>query len=499
MPIVYLLSVKTVFSKEIAVALSSTPSNLVPFYSTDANSQNINRLVHLSLIDFNQKMQHECVACESMKSSMRNGKHVLYFVLRKNLRLSDGSIVDSNSVKNSWEYFAKNQLIKSTFIGAFESIIEFVIIDELRFELVFKKFSLENFSNLVLLKILKLKNGPKGDLEINEIIGGGDYQIQSYSPLEVLLAPRKHSSAKLRFKVVKDETTLALKILNKEIDLSVASLSPRKVEWIRNKKGIRVWEGASTNYQFVGINHNNNFLKDRSVREAISSFIPREKILQFKLKNTGKLSTGMFSPAFGKMHDDVVKIKHDPIKGRELLKLAGLKKNKFGFWEKEGVLFQIDWKVSNNKASIELVELLKEILEREGIKINLSIQEWGTFMSSYKTGKFDLIIGQWIGFTGPEMINFVYHSSMSPPKGGNRFNYKNTEVDSFLDAAMEQEDLDKGLKYYMAANEIINKDFAVISLWHPNIIWIGRECLRNIEVDPFGGFASLKKMETRCE
>ncbi len=76
--------------EKINIAISAAPNNLNPFFSTDANSQNINRLVHKSLIDFNQKMQFECKACRTYSESMVGSKQVLKFSLREDLFLATG-------------------------------------------------------------------------------------------------------------------------------------------------------------------------------------------------------------------------------------------------------------------------------------------------------------------------------------------------------------------------------------------------------------------------
>jgi peptide/nickel transport system substrate-binding protein len=154
--------------------------------------------------------------------------------------------------------------------------------------------------------------------------------------------------------------------------------------------------------------------------------------------------------------------------------------------------------VSNNKASIEIVDVLQHYLEKEGIIVNVSIQEWGTYMSAFKAGKFDVVVGQWVGFTGPDMLRFVFHSQYTPPKGGNRTGYNNPLLDSVLDKANVETDSIKRNVYYKQALKIINEDYATINLWHPNIIWIGRSCLSDIMLDSTGSFYPLKTLEKNC-
>jgi len=41
-------------------------------------------------------------------------------------------------------------------------------------------------------------------------------------------------------------------------------------------------------------------------------------------------------------------------------------------------------------------------------------------------------------------------------------------------------------------------DYASINLWHPNIIWIGRSCLSDINLEPTGSFYPLTTLEKHC-
>lgn len=485
-------------AERINIAISASPNNLAPFYSTDANSQNINRLVHSALVDFNEKMQFICIACSRFEERMDKEKQVFTFYLRPDLTFSDNAPVTADDVKRSYEYFAKNEKIKSTFMGAYESIDSVNVKDSKTVEVVFKNFSLENLSNLSLLKIVKVKDLNKETFEPMDIIGCGDYVLKTVEPLEIVVEPRNTTRPVLVFKVVKDETTLALKLINKEIDLTVANMSPRKVFWLKSQPGIKVWEMPSGNFQFMGLNHKRDLFKDIKVRKAFSLLIPRKEILEYKLKNTAVLSIGMFSPAFADMFEPSDVERNDVNLARQLLKEAGWKKNKNGLLEKDGKILEIDWKVNNNKASIEIAEVLQHYLEKEGMIVNISIQEWGTYMSAFKAGKFDIVVGQWVGFTGPDMLKFVFHSSNTPPKGGNRVGYNNPKVDAVLDQATVETNAPKRTALYKEALKLINEDYANINLWHLNIIWIGRSCLSDIKLESTGSFYPLKTLEKNC-
>lgn len=484
---------------EVRVALSSAPNNLSPFYATDANSQNINRLVHLSLVDFNSNMQFQCIACETFTEKMEGAKHILVFKLKSDLSFSDGSKITTRDVVQSWMYYAKDENINSTFKGAYEVIEDVRVKDDLNFEIVYKSFSLENLSNLSLLKIVKLKIPPAPEMDALNVIGAGPYVLSEVSPLDIKITPRDTKKVTYLFKVVKDETTLALKLINNEIDLSVANMSPRKVAWLKDKaQNLKIYERESGNFLFLGMNHRKDFFKDVRARKALSHLIPREEILKYKLKGTAKLATSMFSKAFADMYQERAVDEFNPELSHKLLRETGFTKNKNGFYQKDGKVFEIDWKVSNNKASIEIVEVIKNYFEKEGIKVSITIQEWGTFMANFKSGKFDMVISQWVGFTGPEMLRFVFHSENVPPKGGNRIAFINSDFDKAVDLATVELNAKTRIDLYKKAEAIVNREYAYINLWHPNVVWVGKKCLGNLDLEPNASFNPLLNMEPNC-
>ena len=485
------------------IAISSTPTSLVPFYSTDANSQNINRLTQCSLVDMNAEMKHECRACESFSERFEANKHILTFKLKDDLTFSDGSKVLASDVVKSWQLFAKDKMINSTFMGSFESIENVRAIDDRQVEFSYSSFSLENLSNLAMLKIVKLKNGLKKDLEVNEIIGCGAYTLSATSPLEIEISPREKNKTKIAFKVVKDETTLALKLLNGEIDLSVANMSPRKINWLSNtSKKLKVIKRPSSNYLFMGLNQNKEVFSSKELRMAISLLIPRENLLKYKLKDFAVLSRGMFSPAFVEMYEDFPVDDYNPGLANNIFTKLGYIKNQRGVLEKNGKELLLEWIVSNNKSSIEMAETIKNELSKAGIKIDLNIMEWSSFMNSFKTGRFDIVVSQWIGFSGPDMLKFVFYSKNIPPAGGNRIRYNNPDFDKLIDAASVERNPQKRISLYKMAHKLVMSDRVYVNLWHPHIVWIANQCLDNIKLDPIGGFDTLldvvKKSGDNC-
>ncbi len=494
---VFFVSSQALNARELVIGLSSAPSNLSPFFATDANSQNIGRLLYLTLTDFGRDMSFNCRACKSFEERFEDGKHKIHFKLREDLTFWDGEKINAQTIRNVWEIFTNEESPKSIFRFAFAKLEEVKVLGEFELELIYPSYSADNLSDLALLKILKIKTGgdPKN---VEDIIGSGPYQIASATSLGVTLTPVfEKSRDNLHFKVVKDETTLALKMMNNEIDLSVAQLSPRKVDWIdKNVNHLDIVSEKGTNYIYVGLNHKNPHLSKAVFREALDLLIPRNKLVEYKMKKTASLANSLFSPSFTNLYqEDLKPTSYDPEAAKKLFLKNGYTYEN-GALSFEGVPVKLDWKISNNKATEEIVDAIIDEFSKAGISVTKTIQEWGTFMRSMKTGQFDLVMSQWVGFTGPGMLSYVFSTKSYPPAGANRGYFHDEKLDELLAAAERPMDQKQRLKNYREAMAIAVNERAYLSLWHPDIIWIARSCLKGVSPYPNGNFMPILDIQT---
>lgn len=484
--------------RPIRISISSVPNALNPFFSTDANSQDINRLIHLSLLDIDENMDLICIACESFYEKMEGEKQIVGFKLKKDLSFWDNTPLTSDNVKNTVAFYL-DKAIGSVFKTSFHEIIDVRIKNSHHLELVYSRYDVGHIFSLLLLKIMKLKS-PDLELSYENMLGAGAYVIEEKTPLAIHLKPRDTTRPPIIFKVVRDETTMALKILNKEVDLSVANISPRKYLWLKKHGGneIKFWQKPSTNFLYMGVNHKSPTLKELKIRKALTHLLPIHDVLEHKIKGTATISTGFFSPSFKSMHQELPEYEYSKEKAEKLLAEMGYKKGDSGFFEKDGKPLTFMLKISNNKSAEELGHTFAGLLKKSGIKINVVTMEWGTFMRDIIAGRFDLMIGQWIGINGPNILKYVLYSKSAPPYGGNRGQFQNAEFDALVEKALASTDRKKIYDYYKEAQRVANKEIGTINLWHPNILWIGRPCLKNVQVYPSGSMHALLKVQNEC-
>lgn len=467
---------------DLIVGIGSTPNNLDPHFATDANSQDINRLIHLSLIDAGPKMNSLCRACERFEEKRNDdGTHKIQFWLRSDLKFHDGSKVSAKDVVHSVDKLLANKTAPIPTL--FKELQGAKLLTDYQVELLFSKYVPENLTNLALLKITS-----------SDGVAAGTYRLVSQSESSIIIT----GPHRIEFKVVADETTMALKLINGEIDVIATSMSPRKIEWLGKQAGIKLFEQAGTNYVYIAPLHRHPDLKNRDVRRALSHLIPREDLAKYKQKNTVALAEGMFSSAFEDLYRGKGAIEFDPEKAKTLLKNAGYEfKDKR--WHKEGRTLEFTLKISNKKHIIELANALVPYFEAAGVGLRVQAAEWGTFYRDLKAGNFDLALGQWVGFVGPDQMGFTFLHSSIPPGGANRGFYYDTEFEKFYAQAVNAKNTETALENYRKAYARVIEDEAYISLWHPKIIWAARDCVKQLKPYPTGNFLAFESVEHACQ
>ena len=469
----------------LVVALGSAPNNLDPYYATDANSQDLNRLLHLSLVDANAQMETVCRACEKFEEKISaDGTHTVTFWLRQDLKFHDGSKVNASDVVTSVNRLLANKT--APIPALFKELKTTKEIDSKTVSLIFTAYRPENLTNLALLKIEKFAGDQR--------LGAGLYRLIEKSSVHVLI----NGPYEIEFKFIADETTMALKLINGEIDVIATSISPRKIEWMNKQPQLRLFETQGTNYVYIAPSHRHEDLKNWRVRKAISHLIPREELAKYKQKNTVTLAEGMFSPAFEKLYLGSGAVAYDEEKAMQFLTQAGYKFVD-GRWFKNNRKLSFTLKVSNKKHIIELANALIPYFLKAGIELRVQSAEWGTFYRDLKAGNFDLALGQWVGFTGPDQMGFTFLESSIPPGGANRGFYTDSEFEKLYSLAVNQTDDKLRYKYYRLAYERVVKDEAYISLWHPKIIWATRDCVKKLVPYPSGNFLAFESLEHQCQ
>ncbi|MES2856504.1 MAG: ABC transporter substrate-binding protein, partial [Bdellovibrionota bacterium] len=98
------------------------------------------------------------------------------------------------------------------------------------------------------------------------------------------------------FKIIRDDQTRALKMLNGEIDIAQQEFPPGKIKQLRESENLRVIEIPGLAFTYMLVNFRDPNLRKLELRKALSSLIDRDAIIQHKLDGFATKAVGILTP-----------------------------------------------------------------------------------------------------------------------------------------------------------------------------------------------------------
>lgn len=459
-------------AKKTVIGISSSPGKLSPFSGFSYYEQNLNRLLHRALFKVSREMKIICDLCASFRQYHDDQGYYVELTLQDNLQFTNGKKIDLEAVKQAIKYY-QDEEIKSVFRGAFIKIKKVVSMGP-RLILTYDHFYEDALSDLTLLKIVHREN--------NQWIGAGNYLLESADEKSIFLKERKKGNI-LHFKVIKDETTALFHFMKNNLDLYLGQLSPRKINWIFKKNSqLKAWSKTSVSYKYIGINFLNEHLKDLKLRKTLAKNFPVQEYIDSKFKGHAEKADNILPSSFSEFV-------------RQEEKNSSAKKEE-ELTPKKKYTFKIIY--TNKKENRELVKFLEHYWQKVGVTLKKFPLEWGTYSRELKLGNFDLYIANWVGFTGPSIYHLALHGSHLPPKGRNRGRYNDQNFNQLLEQAVAQPIYNKRKEIYFKVIDYFKKEIPYISLWHPKVVWVGKNCLHNLSLFPNGSFDAFIGVENGC-
>jgi peptide/nickel transport system substrate-binding protein len=292
---------------------------------------------------------------------------------------------------------------------------------------------------------------------------------------------------------VPDVITRALELRKGTADLSAPnSLTPDMVLALAEQPGIVAEDTPGTQVAYVAFNLEDPTLAHREVRQALAYATDRAALVQYLLRGQAQPAASLLPPNHWAYEPDVQKYDYDPARANQLLDEAGFPRGP------DGVRFHLALKTSTDESTRLLGEALTEQWSRAGVALDLRSLEFATFYSDVTRGSFQLYTLRWVGANNdPDIFDYAFNSSRTPPAGANRGHYHNPALDQLLDAQRVEMDQEKRKALLSQIQEIVAQDEPYINLWYTDNVCVHRERVGRIAMVPAGGFDFLETMELK--
>ena len=432
------------------------------------------------------------------------------FTLRDNLVWSDKKPLTSDDVIFTIRLI-KNPLLKSTQRASWEGVdVEKIDEKNIRFYLKrpYAPF-IENMTLGILPEHIWGEIPPEQmnlvDFNINPI-GSGPYKvskiakdstgiIQSYT-----LSPNKYFAlgkpyiSNFVLKFYPSEKKLIAAYENGEIDIA-GGISPQNV--IKIKSGTAELKELLLPRVFaVFFNQNNTpIFASKEVRQALDLATDKEKIVEEVLQNFGSILNHPLPPgslgALENQEETTAQTSYEEnlAKAKTIIENAGWKFNDqekvYEKTQKKKEVTRLEFNLSTSDAPelIQAAELLKQMWEKFGAKVNVKIFEIGDLNQNViRPRKYDALLFGIVMGRDPDPFAF-WHSSQRNDPGLNIALYTNITADKLLEKARTISDVEKRKEIYQSFEEQVEKDIPAIFLYSPKYIYLVPKSLKGFYSD----------------
>ena len=241
--------------------------------------------------------------------------------------------------------------------------------------------------------------------------------------------------------VIGDPSSQWLLFLAGQLELSGVSrdnwdaviAADRHLSGTLTEQGIMMDATPALDVAYIGFNMDDPVLGgNRALRQALMSAFDRTRWVEFQ---NGRVmpADGPVPPAVGVRDEGGSAFPFDLRRARELLALAG---SPAGVDPKTGRRLELTLELgSGGSDTRETAEVLASFMERIGIVIRPSFNNWPTLLKKIEQRRAQMFLMTWVAdYPDPENFLQLFYGPNSTP-GANRSNYRNSEFDALYEKA----------------------------------------------------------------
>lgn len=477
---------------QFRILMDAEPATINPITYTDQYAKYLLEWVADTLLTHNaDTYEWEPALAESYKVS-KDGKEFT-FKIREGVKFHDGSPLTIEDVKFSFDVYFNPDFPTADKRPYFESIKEAQIIDSKTIKFIAKE---KYFGNLgVLGDTMPIvpkhiyDKGKEGAKLNKSLILTGPYKMVEYEKGKFIKLERNpdwwgfkvpYFKGQFNFQNVifkwSGEETVQLEMMKKgEADYVLLNSETYSSKAVGDPWGKTVFKVMAKNkmpqsYGFIAWNLKNELFTDKKVRLAMQYMANRKLMIEKFLHNIPVPATGPWYQTSEYASKKVKPIPFDTVKAQKLLKEAGWVDS-----DKDGVLDKV---ISGKKVPFEFtllnpnadfnkyLTIIQEDARKIGVKFNIKVIEWNTFLKLQEERKFDALAMAWGGGDVDYDPKQIWHSSSDIKGGSNFISYKNPEVDRLIDEARVTLDKPQRIKKLQVVYEKIADDSPYLWLFN---------------------------------
>jgi len=473
------------------------PSNLIPILATDSASHDVAALVYNGLVKYDKDLNLVGDLAESFEVS-RDGLTIT-FHLRRGVKWHDGAEFTSRDVLYTYRVIVDPRT-PTAYAEDFKQVKKVEAPDPYTFRASYAKPfapALASWGTTVLpAHLLEGKDIAASPLA-RRPVGTGPYRFREWVPGQKVVLESFHDYFEGRpridryvYRIIPDTSTMYMELKAGGIDMM--PLTPvqyrRQTDTPDFTARFNKYRYPSASYVYLGYNLRNPLFRDKRVRQALTSAIDKQEIIQGVLLGMGQVAHGPYKPGTWAYKDRVKDFPYDPEKARALLADAGWKpRPSDGMLVKEGRPFRFTILTNQgNDQRLKTAQIIQQRLRAVGIEVKIRVLEWASFITHFIDKRnFEAVILGWTITPDPDIYD-VWSSGKTGFKELNFVGFRNAEVDALLERGRRTFDTAERRACYYRIQDILAEEQPYTFLYVPDALPTVNARFRGIEPAPAG-------------
>jgi peptide/nickel transport system substrate-binding protein len=483
-------------ANRLVIGLKSSPTNLDPRVGNDNASGRIQDLCCSGLIKVTPELDYAPDIAASWETP---DDKTIVFKLNPNAKFQNGQAVTAQDVKWTYDTTMGDQLVTSKKSG-YSAVASIEAPDAQTIIFHLKEPNGGLFDNLNLGIV---PQGTDTNVAKTKPVGAGPYKVVEFKTdesVELEAFDQHHGGAPkikhLTVRIIPDVTTMVLELRRGTVNFQVNQIPFENVGEFEKSPKHQVIKKPGSVWQYLAFNLKDPILSNVKVRRAIAHGIDREKIVKDLLRGHGVPSDSMFAAGHWARANNLPAYPYDPARAKQLLDEAGYK-------DPDGdgpqPRFTLSFKTSTDMEANLRAQMIQQMLQQVGIKIDIQTNEFGKFLEDVSKGNFQMYSLSRNGIGDPDFFYIIFYSKNVPPEGQNRGYYNNPRVDRLIMEGRSTFDRARRKQIYGEIQRIVQEDLPYISLYHQINVAIMDKGLQGYTMYPAGFWLGIPQMSWQSQ
>lgn len=453
------------------MVLPRDAEDLDPRFVRDAYGLKLSRLLFASLVTIDPRSLE---VIPDLAEEVEQLDPLTYrAVLRPQLRFADGSPLDAADVVATFRGIVDERL-GSRYAGTYARIAHVWAESErvVRFRLdePHATFLTDLEMPIVREEDALRRLARPGD---PEPVGAGPYRLRQRTRghLRLEANPYWHHGSpthpRLRFVVVRDDNTRALRLLAGAGDVAINAITPLLLPMFEADERFEVRSAPGVGTTYLGFHTEALPLE---VRRAIAAAIDRQGLIAAKL--SGRASrTESWIPSGHWAEITLPPRRFDPAAARRFLDAAG--------WVAgaDGVRGHLVLRVSSDRFRVSVARAIAAMLRDVGLDVVVRPSDTATLLADLDAGRFDLCLLQVPEVFEPHVLSWFFSSEHIPGegrRGANRWRLSDPQLDAALERGRRSFERAERRAAYATVQRRLYETLPVFPLWQEDSVAVVR-------------------------